>query len=231
MDKKQNLRLPILEGVDIFNNYGMEVVSGIIMGLDTDTPQTGRNILQFIEASNIPLLTINLLYALPKTPLFDRLKREGRLLPESVAARRASNVDFLMPYDDVMAMWYDTITRAYTPQALLKRFEHQTKTTFRNRIGKRPKPSWALVSHGLQIVARTLWHAGVSAEWRGEFWKLCGPLLRQGRIEDVVHIGIVAVHLLTFVDDIKRGRQEASFYADTNIQRKPSRAPAVSEAA
>ena len=53
---------------------GMEVVSGIIMGLDTDTAQTGRNILTFIEASNIPLLTINLLYALPKTPLFDRLQ-------------------------------------------------------------------------------------------------------------------------------------------------------------
>ena len=33
-----------------------------------------------------------------------------------------------MPYDDVMAMWYDTITEAYTPQALLSRFEHQTKT-------------------------------------------------------------------------------------------------------
>jgi hopanoid C-2 methylase len=231
MDKKQNLRLPILEGVDILNSFGMEVVSGIIMGLDTDTPQTGRNILQFIEASNIPLLTINLLYALPKTPLFDRLKREGRLLPEAVAARRASNVDFLMPYDDVMAMWYDTITRAYTPEALLKRFEHQTKTTFRNRIGKRPKSSWAMVSYGLQIVGRTLWHAGVASEWRNEFWKLCGPLLRQGRIEDVVHIGIVASHLLTFVDDIKRGRHEAAFYADTNLKREPARVPAVSEAA
>jgi hypothetical protein len=46
-----------------------------------------------------------------------------------------------------------------------------------------------------------------------------------------VHIGIVAVHLLTFVDGIKHGRQEAAFYADTNLEREPARAPAVSEAA
>ena len=119
------------------------------------------------------------------------------------------------------------ITWAYTPEALLKRFEHQTKTTFRNRIGKRPKPSWDVISYGLQIVGRTLWHAGVASEWRSEFWKLCGPLLRQGRIEDVVHIGIVAVHLLTFVEDIKRGRHEAAFYADANLKRKSARVRAV----
>ena len=56
------------------------------------------------------------------------------------------------------------------------------------------------------------------------------PLLRQGRIEDVVHIGVVAYHLLTFVDDIKRGRQEASFYADTNLKREPSREAATAAA-
>src|SRR5262245_29750128 len=95
MEKKQNLRLPILEAVDTFNRHGMEVVSGIILGLDTDTPRTGRNILKFIEASNIPLLTINLLWALPKTPLYDRLARDGRVLAPERAAARLSNVEFL----------------------------------------------------------------------------------------------------------------------------------------
>lgn len=220
MDKKQNLRLPILEGVEIFNNHGLEVVSGIIMGLDTDTPETGANILEFIDVSNIPLLTINLLYALPKTPLFDRLKREGRLLPEAVAARRASNVDFLMPYDRVMGMWHDTVTAAYTPEALFRRFRYQTVNTFPKRLPIRPKADWPLIRHGLQVVARTLWHAGAAAEWRSEFWRLCGPLLRQGRVEEVVHIGVVAYHLLTFVDEIKRGRHEAAFYADTSLARR-----------
>ena len=73
------MMVPILEGIRTINSYGMEVVSGIIMGLDTDKPETGDALLAFVDESQIPLLTINLLQALPKTPLWDRLEREGRL--------------------------------------------------------------------------------------------------------------------------------------------------------
>ena len=64
MHKAHNMMVPILEGVKTLNGYGMEVVSGIIMGLDTDDRATPRRILQFVQASQIPLLTINLLQAL-----------------------------------------------------------------------------------------------------------------------------------------------------------------------
>ena len=216
MKKKQNLRLPIIEGIEALNQYGMEVVSGIIMGLDTDTPRTGDRILRFIEASNVPLLTINLLYALPKTPLYDRLERAGRLLAPEVAARRVSNVDFLMPYDDVVRMWFDTITSAYAPEALFRRYRHQTEHTFPNRHLRGPKPSLALIRYGLSVIGRVLWHCGLKSQWRQQFWDLCWPLLRQGRINDVVQIGVVTHHLLTFTQEIIDGRWEASFYADPN---------------
>ena len=55
---------------------------------------------RFVEESQIPLLTINLLQALPKTPLWDRLEREGRLVNDDDG--RDSNVDFLLPYDQVV---------------------------------------------------------------------------------------------------------------------------------
>ena len=42
MHKDHNMMVPILEGIRTINSYGMEVVSGIIMGLDTDKPETGR---------------------------------------------------------------------------------------------------------------------------------------------------------------------------------------------
>ena len=38
------MMVPILEAVETFNGYGMEVVSGMILGLDTDTPDTGGQI-------------------------------------------------------------------------------------------------------------------------------------------------------------------------------------------
>src|SRR5262249_51280205 len=214
MKKKQNLRLPILEAVDALNRNGLEVVSGIIMGLDTDTPDTGRRILDFVAASNIPVLTINLLYALPKTPLYDRLASAGRLLPDQAAARRVSNVEFLMPYADVVRMWFETITAASDPEALFGRFRYQTEHTYPNRSPCRPQPTAALVRYGLAVISRVLWHCGLRAAWRRQFWELCWPLLCQGRIDEVMQIGAVTHHLLSFTQEIVDGRWEASFYAD-----------------
>lgn len=214
MLKKQNLRMPILQAVETFNRYGMEVVSGIIMGLDTDHERTGENILRFIDASNIPLLTINLLYALPMTALWDRLEKDGRVLSDDEARDKVSNVRFKMPYDRVVRMWYDTITEAYTPENLLKRFAHQVDVTFPNRLQVRTKTTRAHLAHGLGLMARILWHCGVRGPWRRHFWAMAWPLLRQGKVEAVINIAIVAHHLITFVDEIKAGKHEACFYAD-----------------
>jgi radical SAM superfamily enzyme YgiQ (UPF0313 family) len=128
MSKQHNMMVPILEGVQTLNSYGLEVVSGIILGLDTDTLDSGEGILEFVDQSEIPLLTINLLQALPKTPLWDRLKREGRLIEDS---DRDSNVDFKLPYDHVVSTWRECMGRAYTPEKLFERFEHQVIHTIR----------------------------------------------------------------------------------------------------
>ena len=58
------------------------------------------------------MLTINLLQALPKTPLWDRLKRDGRLSEDGA---RESNVVFLRPHDDVVEMWRRSIAYANDP--------------------------------------------------------------------------------------------------------------------
>ncbi|HVO17500.1 MAG TPA: radical SAM protein [Alphaproteobacteria bacterium] len=212
--KQQNLRLPILDAVATFNSYGMEVVSGIIMGLDTDGPETGRAIRSFIDISNIPLLTINLLYALPRTPLHERLAGEGRLLSDDEAAGRVSNVRFRLPYDDVVRQWYDTVTDAYRPDKLLARFRHQTRTTYARRLAVPRKPSWAQIRRGLGVLARIFWHCGMRRGWRRAFWRMALPLLRRGRIEEMVSIATVAHHLVTFVGEIRAGKHEACFYAD-----------------
>ena len=112
MHKDHNMMVPIMEAIKTLNNYGMEVVSGIILGLDTDKPETGQHLLEFIDASQIPLLTINLLQALPQTPLWDRLKRENRLIEDE---GRNSNVDFRLPYDDVVRMWRACMNTPISP--------------------------------------------------------------------------------------------------------------------
>ena len=71
--------MPILDSVQDDQRHGMQVVSGIILGLDTDTLETGQRLIDFIDQSQIPMLTINLLQALRSTPLWDRLEKDDRL--------------------------------------------------------------------------------------------------------------------------------------------------------
>ncbi len=209
--KEQNLRLPILEAVRILNSYGIEVVSGIILGLDTDTLETPDHIIRFIHQSQIPMLTINLLYALPKTPLYRRLAREDRLIEDPY---RASNVKFLLPYETVLGMWRRIIAEVYHPDRLLQRFAYQTRNTYPNRITPPRHVRLSQVLFGLRILARVLLKVGFASSYRRSFWKIAGPLLREGRIEEVIHIGLVSYHLLRFAQDCLDGSAEACFYAD-----------------
>ncbi len=128
----------------------MEVVSGIIIGLDTDTPDTGKHLLEFVEQSQIPMLTMNLLQALPRTPLWDRLKREQRLIEDD--DDRESNVVFRMPYDEVLAMWRECMRVAYQPETLFARYEHQIRATYANRMTPAEQP--AARRHGATSGAR-----------------------------------------------------------------------------
>lgn len=213
MAKDHNNDLPIIEAVRVLGGFGLEVVSGIIMGLDGDTHETPQRILDFIERSNIPMLTVNLLQALPRTPLWQRLAAAGRLIDEPT---RESNVDFLLPYDRVLAGWRRVVAEAYAPEALYRRFAYNVEHTYPNRIKPPASPqraSWANLRKGLRIMANILLRVGVIADYRRVFWRTAWPLLRQGRVEDVIHVALVAHHLVTFAREAAAGRQNASFYS------------------
>jgi radical SAM superfamily enzyme YgiQ (UPF0313 family) len=213
ISKDQNLRMPLLDAIERINRHGLEVVSGIIIGLDTDGPDTADRIVEFIRASRIPMLTINVLYALPKTPLWRRLEAEGRLRPEG---ERESNIEFKLPYDAVMAMWRRCITAAYDPVALYERFAWNVEHTFSRRKSYPSNPqraSWGNVVMGLGILGRVVWRIGVRGTYRRTFWRLAGPALRRGDIEALIHVAVVSHHLIEFTRDCLRGAGESSFYS------------------
>ena len=213
IDKNHNADLPILDAIGVLNAHGIEVVSGIIMGLDTDTPDTPERILDFIARSQIPMLTVNLLQALPRTPLWDRLAASGRLIDDP---ERESNVDFVQPYEQVVEGWRRVVAAAYQPEAIYRRFAYNVEHTYPNRIKPPASPqraSWANIRKGLRIMANVLVRIGVFGDYRKVFWDMARPLLRDKRIEDMLHVAIVAHHLITFARDAAAGRQNASFYS------------------
>ncbi len=225
IDKAHNLIVPLLEGVRRLNAYGFEVVSGIIMGLDTDTPDTPRRILDFVEASQIPMLTINLLQALPRTRLWDRLAAEGRIVDDE---RLESNVTFLQSYGQVVEGWLACVAATYEPEALFSRFEHQVAATYVHRLSPARKAGWTDIGHGLAVLARVLWTCGVLAPYRRTFWDFAWTKLKALDIERVIAVGIVAHHLISFAREASEGRQNASFYSRkvTSREARPV-APAI----
>jgi radical SAM superfamily enzyme YgiQ (UPF0313 family) len=228
MDKAHNLMVPLLESIERLNSYGFEVVSGIILGLDTDTPETPRQILDFVEASHIPLLTMNLLQALPKTRLWDRLADEGRITNDDGLE---SNVIFRQPYQQVVEGWRRCIATAYSPEALFARFEHQDQATYPNRFQPPRKVTFSDIVMGLTTLSRVLWTCGVRSSYRKTFWEFARPRLRKMDIERVISVGLVSHHLITFAREAAQGRQNASFYSAKVSAKASAAAPVVARAA
>jgi radical SAM superfamily enzyme YgiQ (UPF0313 family) len=81
--KNQNLKTDILEAVKTVQGYGIEVMAGFILGFDSDSDDIFERQIEFIQQSGIPQAMVGLLTALPGTDLYDRMKKERRLITES----------------------------------------------------------------------------------------------------------------------------------------------------
>jgi radical SAM superfamily enzyme YgiQ (UPF0313 family) len=212
IDKGHNAKLPILDSINTINSYGMEVTSGIIMGLDSDTPESEARLRTFVDASNVPVLTINLLQALPKTPLWERLEKADRLDHDP---SRDSNVRFLMPHEEVVAAWKRCIAHAYTPERLFARFIHQMDATYVNRVKVPVRTQLTLTNLrralvlGFNIAVRV----GLLSDYRRAFWRAAREALRRGQIEAIFNMGFVSHHMIRFTQEALAGQQNASFYA------------------
>ncbi|HSP17764.1 MAG TPA: radical SAM protein [Thermoanaerobaculia bacterium] len=92
--KLQNLREDILTSLRRIYAHGIDIFAGFIVGFDHDTVKTFDHQRDFIMASGIQVAMVGLLTALPRTPLYERLRKDGRLLEgESLDnTRLATNV-------------------------------------------------------------------------------------------------------------------------------------------
>jgi radical SAM superfamily enzyme YgiQ (UPF0313 family) len=227
MRKDQNAALPIMEAIQTINSYGLEVTSGIILGLDTDTELSADRLIEFIGQSQIPILTINLLQALPKTPLWDRLARDKRIVDNP---QLESNVHFLRPYDKVLADWHRCIAYAYAPERLFARFLHQVDVTYVNRLKPpaRGRLTFANLRQGIVLAFRVFTRVGMRSDYRREFWRAAIYALKRGQIEAMLSMGFVAHHLIQFTREALRGEQNASFYSTREREGQNSEAVVVS---
>jgi radical SAM superfamily enzyme YgiQ (UPF0313 family) len=137
MHKDHNMMVPILEGIQTINPTAWRSSPASSWG-STPTSRNGDALLAFVEKSAIPLLTINLLQALPKTPLWDRLEREAGCPDDD---GRDSNVDFLLPYDEVVESWRRCMEIAYEPEQAVRALPVSVRIHLRQRHQGAGRPS------------------------------------------------------------------------------------------
>ncbi len=61
-------------------SYGITVNGCFILGLDADTPEVFDDVLTFVRKSGLYEVQVTFLTAFPGTPLYTRLKQEGRII-------------------------------------------------------------------------------------------------------------------------------------------------------
>ena len=69
------------------------------------------------------------------------------------------------------------------------------------------------IRKALTCLANIFLHVGILGSYRRIFWRMAWPALRAGRIEELIHIGLVGHHLITYARECEQGRHMASNYA------------------
>ena len=121
----------MLDSIRHIYSYGIEVLAGFIIGFDNDTTKTFNIQYNFIMRSGIQAAMVGLLTAAPKTPLYKRLEKEGRLILD------ASNYDNTklgtniipkgMGYDEMVTGYRELYYRLLSDRSIADRIRNKTR--------------------------------------------------------------------------------------------------------
>jgi len=75
--------------------YGMSIIGSFIFGFDNDSPDVFEKTLEKVYDWNIDAAEFNILTPFPGTPLFDKLRREGRILTKDWSKYNLHDVVFM----------------------------------------------------------------------------------------------------------------------------------------
>ena len=107
--KTQNLAEDTLTSIRRIYAHDIDVLAGFIIGFDNDTMKTFETQYQFITDSGIQSAMIGLLTAMPRTPLYERLQKEGRLDETEDSAENTRGRTNVVPKN----MTLDAMTQGY----------------------------------------------------------------------------------------------------------------------
>jgi radical SAM superfamily enzyme YgiQ (UPF0313 family) len=123
--KLQNLRkgASMLEKVHTIQRAGIEVWSGMILGFDSDDASIFDAQCAFIRDARIVNAMVGMLAAIPKTPLYARLAREGRLDPSDHPAYGANVIPLNLSREALRDGYLKVMADLHEPRAYFDRLD------------------------------------------------------------------------------------------------------------
>ena len=195
--KHQNVKNPMGQSLATINANGLNMVASFVLGFDGEQPGAGDRICEFVEELGIPIMMLNLLQPLPNTRLWERLKKEQRLLPQQTDGdfhRLQFNYLPSRPQEEILAEYVRAIDRLYEPSRYLSR-------AYRYFLAMRPTRRALGLQTGEEKTARNLttkgvpslrprcqewatliemiWRRGIRPSYRWQFWRQLLGIYRQ----------------------------------------------------
>jgi radical SAM superfamily enzyme YgiQ (UPF0313 family) len=124
-NKKINLRLDLREAVRKIQAHGIMVYSGMVVGFDTDDLGIFEQQEQFLSEAGIMVPMIGMLVAAKNTKLWNRLEKEGRLVPDSEFGdqeRETNIIPLLMTKTELETNYFKLIKKVHGGDHFLSRY-------------------------------------------------------------------------------------------------------------
>jgi radical SAM superfamily enzyme YgiQ (UPF0313 family) len=166
--KSQNKNRDLVEDVKQIQRAGLQVQAGFIVGFDSDTPSIFQRQIDFIQNSGIVTAMVGLLQAPPGTRLYERLRREGRLLDQLSGDNvdGTTNIVPIMNLDTLRDGYKNILRHIYSPE-----FYYQRVKTFLREY-KSPQIKAPLDFQHVLAFFRSVYQLGIVGKERGHYWKL-----------------------------------------------------------
>ncbi|MCA8937658.1 MAG: DUF4070 domain-containing protein [Planctomycetes bacterium] len=128
--KFQNAATPLLDAVKIIQSYGVVIAAGMIVGFDNDDVGIFEDQYTFLQMAGIPIAMLGILQAIPRTPLYERIEKAGRLRSAAQGNNTLSvtNIEPLkMTYEELVTGYRNLFVRSYTLDAIGERWLNNVK--------------------------------------------------------------------------------------------------------
>ena len=174
--KFQNLRRDPLDSIRLIQQRGLWVMGGFIVGFDSDPPDIFDRQIEFVERAAIPWAMTGILQAPPTTPLYERMKREGRLLENNPEPSNFDPPNFrtVLPLPELLDGTKRMLLTLYDP---CRFYERVFDSLERWQLQPEQRAPALSLLYRLRVVLKSVWRQGVLSSYRRPYWRFLRRLM------------------------------------------------------